>query len=137
MLTDFPGIAYSFTQPIDMRVSEMLTGVRGDVAVKMFGPDLDTLNQLAEQIDATLKKVTGTEDIFTLKNDGVQYLKIAVDRLAAGRFGLNVDDIQNDLRAQLEGRTVGTVLEQGRRTPVVLRGRPACATRRPLSRHCA
>jgi cobalt-zinc-cadmium resistance protein CzcA len=52
----------------------------------------------------------------------VQYLKIVVDRLAAGRFGLNVDDIQNDLKALLEGRNVGTVIEQGRRVPVVLRG---------------
>jgi cobalt-zinc-cadmium resistance protein CzcA len=52
----------------------------------------------------------------------VQYLKVAVDRLAAGRFGLNVDDIQNDLKSLLEGRTVGTVIEQGRRIPVVLRG---------------
>jgi cobalt-zinc-cadmium resistance protein CzcA len=105
-----------------MRVSEMLTGVRGDLAIKIFGPDLPTLNRLAHDVEITVKKVRGAEDTFTLKNDGVQYLKIAVDRLAAGRLGLNVDDIQNDLKALLEGRTVGTVIEQGRRTPVVLRG---------------
>ena len=122
VMTDFPGIGYSFTQPIDMRVSEMLTGVRGDLAIKIFGPDLPTLNRLAHEVETTVKKVRGAEDTFTLKNDGVQYLKIAVDRLAAGRLGLNVDDIQNDLKALLEGRTVGTVIEQGRRTPVVLRG---------------
>ena len=122
VMTDFPGIGFSFTQPIDMRVSEMLTGVRGDLAIKIYGTDLDKLNHLAEQVVVTLKKVPGAEDTFTLKNEGVQYLKIAVDRLAAGRFGLNVDAIQNDLKALLEGRTVGTVIEQGRRTPIVLRG---------------
>ncbi|HRF31719.1 MAG TPA: efflux RND transporter permease subunit, partial [Azonexus sp.] len=122
VMADFPGIGYAFTQPIDMRVSEMLTGVRGDLAIKIFGPDLATLNRLALDIESTVKAVRGAEDTFTLKNDGVQYLKIAVDRLAAGRLGLNVDDIQNDLKALLEGRTVGTVIEQGRRTPVVLRG---------------
>lgn len=122
VMADFPGIGYAFTQPIDMRVSEMLTGVRGDLAIKIFGPDLATLNRLAVEIEHTVKKVRGAEDTFTLKNDGVQYLKITVDRLAAGRFGLNVDDVQNDLKALLEGRNVGTVIEQGRRTPVILRG---------------
>ena len=122
VMADFPGIGYAFTQPINMRVSEMLTGVRGDLAIKIFGPDLATLNRLAHEVESTVKAVRGAEDTFTLKNDGVQYLKIAVDRLAAGRLGLNVDDIQNDLKALLEGRMVGTVIEQGRRTPVVLRG---------------
>ncbi len=122
VMADFPGIGFSFTQPIDMRVSEMLTGVRGDLAIKVYGPDLATLNRLAGEIVTTVKKVHGAEDTFTLKNEGVQYLKVAVDRLAAGRFGLNVDDIQNDLKALLEGRNVGIVIDQGRRVPVVLRG---------------
>jgi cobalt-zinc-cadmium resistance protein CzcA len=122
VMDDFPGVGFSFTQPIDMRVSEMLTGVRGDLAIKIFGPDLATLNRLSSEIVTAVKKVPGAEDTFTLKNDGVQYLKIAIDRLAAGRFGLNVDDIQNDLKALLEGRNVGVVIEQGRRVPVVLRG---------------
>ncbi len=122
VMADFPGIGYSFTQPIDMRVSEMLTGVRGDLAIKVFGPDLPTLNRLAVEIENTVRGVPGAEDTFTLRNDGVQYLKIAVDRLAAGRFGLNVDDIQNDLKSLLEGQTAGTVIQQGRRVPLVLRG---------------
>jgi cobalt-zinc-cadmium resistance protein CzcA len=122
VMDDFPGIGFSFTQPIDMRVSEMLTGVRGDLAIKVYGSDLPTLNRLANEVTASVKKVPGAEDTFTLKNDGVQYLKIRIDRLAAGRFGLNVDDVQNDLKALLEGANVGTVIEQGRRVPVVLRG---------------
>jgi cobalt-zinc-cadmium resistance protein CzcA len=122
VLKDFPGIAFGFTQPIDMRVSEMLTGVRGDVAVKLFGPDLATLNRLSGEIEATLKALPGAEDVFALKNEGVQYLRIVVDRLAAGRLGLNASHIQDDLRMVLEGRQVGVVTEAGRRTPLLLRG---------------
>ncbi len=122
VMADFPGVGIAFTQPIDMRVSEMLTGVRGDLAIKIFGPDLATLNRLAGEIEATVRKVPGAQDTFTLKNDGVQYLRVVVDRLAAGRLGLNVDDVQNDLKSLLEGRQVGTVIEAGRRTPLVLRG---------------
>ena len=118
----FPGIGHSFTQPIDMRVSEMLTGVRGDLAIKIYGSDLPTLNRLAGEIEAVVRKVPGAEDTFTVKNEGVQYLKVAVDRLAAGRFGLNVDDVQSDLKDLLEGRNIGTVMEGGRRVPVLLRG---------------
>jgi heavy metal efflux system protein len=122
VMADFPGVGFAFTQPIDMRVSEMLTGVRGDLAIKIFGPDLAVLNKLAVDVENSVKTVNGAEDTFTLQNDGVQYLKIVVDRLAAGRAGLNVNDVQNDLKALLEGRDVGTVIEQGRRVPVILRG---------------
>ncbi len=122
VLKDFPGVAYSFTQPIEMRVSEMIIGVRGDVAVKLFGPDLDKLNSLSAQIEETLKGVPGSQDVYRVMNDGVQYLKIDIDRLAAGRLGLSVDDIEQALKSQLEGVTLGTVLEGTRRTPVLLRG---------------
>ncbi len=125
VMADFPGMGYAFTQPIDMRVSEMLTGVRGDLAIKVFGPDLPTLNRLAVDIEETVKKVPGAEDTFTLKNEGVQYLKVVIDRLAAGRFGLNVDDIQRDLKSLVEGQQVGVVIEAGKRVPIVLRGNDA------------
>ena len=130
VMADFPGVGFTFTQPIDMRVSEMLTGVRGELAIKIFGPDLAVLNKLAVDVENSVKTVNGAEDTFTLHNDGVQYLKIVVDRLAAGRAGLNVNDVQNDLKALLEGRQVGTVIEQGRRVPVILRG-PAGLRRSP------
>jgi len=130
VMADFPGVGFTFTQPIDMRVSEMLTGVRGELAIKIFGPDLGVLNKLAVDVENSVKTVNGAEDTFTLHNDGVQYLKIVVDRLAAGRAGLNVNDVQNDLKALLEGRQVGTVIEQGRRVPVILRG-PAGLRRSP------
>jgi len=125
VMDQFPGVEINFTQPIEMRVSEMLTGVRGDVAVKVYGPDSVTLDRLALQVEAVLKKVRGSQDVYTVKNEGVQYLQIDIDRLAAGRFGLNVDDIQNDLRALIEGKALGVVVEPGRRTPLLLRGADA------------
>ncbi len=122
VMASFPGVNYTFTQPIEMRVSEMLTGVRGDLAIKIFGPDLPTLNRLAQEIEQVLKAVRGSRDVFTLTNEGVQYLRVEINRFATGHQKLTVDDIENDLRTQLEGRRVGTVLEANRRTPLVLRG---------------
>ncbi len=122
VLEDFPGIAYSFTQPIDMRVSEMLTGARGDVAIKIFGPDLAVLNRLAGEIAATIEAVAGASDVYTQKNDGVQYLQAEIDRDAAARFGLSADDVAMLLHTQLEGEVIGTLQQAGRRIPLQLRG---------------
>ncbi|MCL2656645.1 MAG: CusA/CzcA family heavy metal efflux RND transporter [Betaproteobacteria bacterium] len=124
VMSAYPGVGYSFTQPIDMRVSEMLTGVRGDLAVKIYGPDLNQLNQLATQTEAAIKAVSGAQDTFTIRNEGVQYLQIVVDRLAAGRFGLDVETVQDMLKSLLEGRVVGTVIEEGRKTALLIRGDP-------------
>jgi cobalt-zinc-cadmium resistance protein CzcA len=117
-----PGVAYSFTQPIEMRVSEMLTGTRGDVAVKLFGTDLDLLNSKAAEIETVLKTVRGASDVFTSQNEGMQYLQLTIDRLAAGRLGLDIEQIEQILRAQIEGITVGTVQEGIRRIPLVVKG---------------
>ncbi|QOJ32618.1 MAG: efflux RND transporter permease subunit [Gammaproteobacteria bacterium] len=121
VMEGFPGISYGFTQPIDMRVSEMLTGSRGDLAVKLFGTDIETLNHLADQVEAIVASVPGAQDVLSKKNEGVQYLQARVDRLAAGRYGLTVDDVSAFLKAQLEGLPVGIVQEGIRRTPLVLR----------------
>jgi cobalt-zinc-cadmium resistance protein CzcA len=122
VMMNFPGVEYSFTQPIAMRVSEMLTGARGDIAIKIFGTDLNRLNEAAEQMVKVLQGIRGSEDVFTVKNSGVQYFRVAIDRLAAGRLGLTVDDISNALRSQIEGQNLGTVIENGRRTPLIMRG---------------
>ena len=122
VIEQFPGIGYGFTQPIEMRVSEMLTGVRGDVAVKVFGSELDTLNRLAREIVATLETVPGAEDVFSSQNQGAQYLSIEVDRSAAGRLGLTARDLQQYLRAQLEGSQLGIVQQGNRRVPLTIRG---------------
>ncbi|NBC23702.1 MAG: CusA/CzcA family heavy metal efflux RND transporter [Gammaproteobacteria bacterium] len=121
VLERFPGIAYGFTQPIEMRVSEMLTGVRGDVAVKLFGPDLEVLNRKAEEIAVAVRDVAGAEDVFTSQNEGVQYLELDMDRLAAGRLDLDAAALQRTLRAQLEGVPLGIVQEGATRTPLLVR----------------
>jgi cobalt-zinc-cadmium resistance protein CzcA len=122
VMGDFPGLEYSFTQPIAMRVSEMLTGSRGDVAIKIFGTDIAKLSELSEKMVTVIEGIKGSEDAYTVKNNGVQYYRVVIDRLAAGRLGLSVDDISNSLRTQVEGRLLGTVIEEGRRTPLLLRG---------------
>ena len=122
VLEQFPGIDYAFTQPIEMRVSEMLTGVRGDLAIKVFGDDQDELNRAADRIVAEVEKIEGAEDVFTPRNDGALYYALRVDRLAAGRLGLDVDTLEDSLRAQVEGVHIGTVYEGARRTPLVVRG---------------
>ena len=122
---DFPGLNSSFTQPIEMRTSEMLSGVRGDVAVKIYGPDLKVLNDLAQKMVTLLKTIPGNEDVITVKNSGMQYMQVELDRQAIGRFGLSVEEVQNDLRALIEGRTLGVVIEEGRRLPLLVRGSSA------------
>jgi len=122
VMEGFPGLVYNFSQPIEMRVSEMIIGVRGDLALKVFGPDLKTLNTLAEQMEQVLKKVPGSQDVYTVQNGGVQYLRLRVDRLAAGRFGLNVSDVQDALRLQVEGEKSGTIVDGNRRIPILVRG---------------
>ncbi|RXH15282.1 efflux RND transporter permease subunit [Bradyrhizobium guangzhouense] len=122
VLGNFPGLSLSFTQPIDMRVQEMISGVRGDVAVKIFGPDIAKLNEIASKLSAILAGIDGAEDVYTTLNEGAQYYTVAVNRMEAGRLGLTVDAISTSLRTQIEGRTIGTVLEEGRRTPILVRG---------------
>jgi cobalt-zinc-cadmium resistance protein CzcA len=122
IMSHTPGIDFGFTQPIEMRVSEMLTGTRGDVAVKLFGSDIEVLNDRAVEIEAVLKSITGSSDVFMRKNEGMQFLQITIDRQAAGRFGLDADHIENLLRAQIEGLQLGIVQEGIKRTPLLLRG---------------
>ncbi|PZN95777.1 MAG: CusA/CzcA family heavy metal efflux RND transporter [Alphaproteobacteria bacterium] len=127
-MDDLPGVTPSFTQPIEMRVSEMLTGSRGDLAVKIFGPDLRTLSSLAGEVETILRGVRGATDVLTLANDRVAYLQLDIDRLAAGRAGLSTDQFEDALRMQVEGMRAGVVAEAGRRVPILIRGDDAIRT---------
>ena len=122
VLDDMPGISYAFTQPIEMRVNEMILGVRGDLAIKIFGNDLVKLDEMAQQTVKILKEIPGSQDVYTPQNSGVQYMQVTIDRFAAGRLGFNVSEVESALRTQLEGRQIGIVQEGLRRTPIVLRG---------------
>ncbi|MEO6377402.1 MAG: CusA/CzcA family heavy metal efflux RND transporter [Caulobacteraceae bacterium] len=121
-LQNFPGVQTSFTQPIEMRTSEMLTGARGAVAIKVFGPDLTTLSKLSGEVQATVGKVVGASDVYTVANETVEYLQLDFDRPMLGRYGLAVDALQDELKAQLEGMSAGLVREPDRRTPIIVRG---------------
>ena len=121
-LAELPGIEFAFTQPIEMRTSEMLTGARGDLAVKIFGPDLKVLANLAGRVRTAIASVRGASEVFTASNATVDYLQIDMDRLTAGRTGLSVTRIEDELRALLEGAPAGIVVEAQRRTNIVVRG---------------
>lgn len=122
VMAQFPGIEPTFTQPIEMRTSEMLTGARGDLAIKLFGPDLAELSRLSGLIQARLEKIKGTSEAMTVANNQVDYLLIEIDRVAAGRVGMPVADLQDMMRAQVEGVRAGIVADGVRRVPIVLRG---------------
>lgn len=122
VMESVPGISFSFNQPIDMRVQEMIIGSRGDVVIKVIGQDLEELNRISRDIAAAIREVRGSSDVFALRNGGMAYLTVEVDRLAAGRFGLNASEVQDALRVWVDGRGVGLVLEGDRRIPVLLRG---------------
>ncbi len=122
VMSETPGVAFSFTQPIEMRVSEMLTGTRGDVAVKLFGFDLAILNEKANEIAEVLRQIHGSSDVVAKQNDGMKFLQLKIDKTAAGRFGLDSDSIETLLRSEVEGLNLGIVQEGIRRTPLILRG---------------
>lgn len=122
VMAQTPGIAFGFTQPIEMRVSEMLSGTRGDVAVKLFGSDLNVLNDKAQDIVEVLKGIEGSSDVFSRENEGMQFLQLEINNQAAGRWGLSVDAVQTLLRTQIEGLKVGIVQENLIRTPLLIKG---------------
>jgi len=122
VMAETPGIAFGFTQPIEMRVSEMLTGTRGDVAVKLFGSDLAVLGEKAEQIGDILRHIDGSSDVFVKQNSGMQFLQVTIDKARAGRLGLDSDTVETLLRSQIEGLKLGIVQEGIKRTPLLLRG---------------
>ncbi|MFI3216643.1 MAG: CusA/CzcA family heavy metal efflux RND transporter [Methylococcales bacterium] len=122
VMENTPGIGFSFSQPIEMRVSEMLTGTRGDLAVKLFGSDLAVLNEKSNEIAAVLKQIPGSSDVVTKQNDGMKFLQVNIDKTAAGRLGIDSDTIETLLRSEIEGLKLGIVQEGIRRTPLILRG---------------
>lgn len=121
VLKPFTGVGFSFTQPIDMRISEMLTGTRGDLAVKIFGPDIDTLNRLSEKVGTVLEGIDGSNEVVVTLNEGINYLSITPDRLATANTGVSSGELQQFLKASLEGIIVDTIPEGNARTPVMIR----------------
>ncbi len=120
-LKDFKGINFSFTQPIEMRISEMLTGVRGDLAVKIFGDDISELNQLSSQIAQALKGIKGSSEVLTTLNEGVNYLYVTPNKEAMADVGITSDEFSKFLKSALEGLIVDVIPTGISRTPVMIR----------------
>jgi cobalt-zinc-cadmium resistance protein CzcA len=116
-----PGLSYNFTQPIAMRVDELTSGVKSDVAVKVFGEDLETLNRVGEAIARLLPDLPGTDNFFLEQAIGQPYLTVEIDRAAIASFGLNVSDVQDIIEGGVGGKAVGQVFEGQRRFDIVLR----------------
>jgi cobalt-zinc-cadmium resistance protein CzcA len=116
-----PGNNYEFTQPIQMRFNELISGVRSDVAVKVFGDDMDTLNETAEQIAKVLEGVPGAEDVKVEQTTGLPMLSVNIDREKAARLGLNVGNIQDTLATALGGTEAGAVFEGDRHFDIMVR----------------
>ncbi|MGL2374719.1 efflux RND transporter permease subunit [Helicobacter pylori] len=120
-LKDFKGINFSFTQPIEMRISEMLTGVRGDLAVKIFGDDISALNELSFQIAQALKGIKGSSEVLTTLNEGVNYLYVTPNKEAMADVGITSDEFSKFLKSALEGLIVDVIPTGISRTPVMIR----------------
>ncbi|MFP6029719.1 efflux RND transporter permease subunit [Helicobacter pylori] len=120
-LKDFKGINFSFTQPIEMRISEMLTGVRGDLAVKIFGDDISELNKLSFQIAQVLKGIKGSSEVLTTLNEGVNYLYVTPNKEAMADVGITSDEFSKFLKSALEGLVVDVIPTGISRTPVMIR----------------
>lgn len=118
---NIPGNRYEFTQPIQMRFNELIAGVRSDLAVKVYGDDLDTLIELAEQIEKIVAAVPGVADVRTEQATGLPMLTITPDREKLAYYGLDISNIQHTLRMAVGGETVGQIFEGDRRFDLVIR----------------
>ena len=125
VLDGFPGLVYGFTQPIEMRVSEMLTGTRGDVAIKIFGTDLAHLSEAALQIAQAVRSVPGAAEVIAPKAEGLQYVLVNLNRTTMGQAGFSVDALQQAFKNQIEGESLGYILKDGVRIPLTLKGSDA------------
>ena len=120
-VADVPGNNYEFTQPIQMRFNELISGVRSDVGVKIFGDDLETLLQLAAQVQSVIQTIPGAADVRTEQVSGLPVMTIKLDRSALARYGLSVGDVQGIAEVAIGGKEAGLVFEGDRRFDIVVR----------------
>lgn len=120
-VAEIPGNNYEFTQPIQMRFNELISGVRSDVAIKVYGDDMDILLKTAESLSAVLKNVSGATDVKIEQVTGLPLLSIDIDRLALARYGLQLSDVQNTIEVAMAGKVSGQVFEGDKRFDLVVR----------------
>ena len=138
MLQNIPGNKYEFTQPIQMRFNELISGVRADVAVKIFGDNLDTLLILGKEVEKLLKTISGAADVRIEQITGLAVLSVQVDRAKMARYGLNVADVQDAVTISIGGKNAGVIYDGDRRfnlqvrLPESLRGNIEVLKRLPI-----
>ena len=116
-----PGVRNGWTQPIINRINMLSTGVRTDLGIKIFGKDLDTLEQLAIDAEQILRTVPGAADTYAERSQGGLFLDIDIDRAAVGRYGINVGDVQDVIESAIGGENIGTVIDGRQRFPIRVR----------------
>lgn len=116
-----PNVDYEFTQPIEMRFNELITGVRADVAIKIFGEDLEILADKAEEIKELISDIEGASDITVEKIEGLPQMLVKYDRTKIARYGLNISDVNDVISSGFAGRTAGVIFEGERRFDLVIR----------------
>ena len=121
VVEQLPGNVYEFTQPIQMRFNELISGVRSDVAVKIFGDDLDTLLQIAGQAQKVMQDIPGAADVKTEQISGLPVLTVKLNRTTLARYGISVADVQNIVEIAVGGKSAGLVFEGDRRFDLVVR----------------
>jgi len=117
----YPGNNYEFSQPIQLRFNELISGVRSDVAVKIFGDDMDVLNDTAAKVAATLGRVPGAAEVKVEQTTGLPMLTVNIDRKKTTRYGLNIGDVQETIAIATGGRSAGTMFEGDRRFDIIVR----------------
>jgi cobalt-zinc-cadmium resistance protein CzcA len=117
----YPGNAYEFSQPIQLRFNELISGVRSDVAVKIYGDDMDVLTKTAQEVAAVLQRVRGASEVKVEQTGGLPMLSVNIDREKTARYGLNIADVQAALATATGGREAGTMFEGDRRFAIVVR----------------
>ncbi|MAN02289.1 MAG: CusA/CzcA family heavy metal efflux RND transporter [Owenweeksia sp.] len=120
-LMEIPGVDYEFTQPIEMRFNELITGVRADLAIKIFGEDLGILNQKAQEIEKAIQNVPGAADITVEKVAGLPQMSVKYDRGKIARYGLNIDELNRLITMGFAGATAGTIFEGEKQFDLVVK----------------
>jgi cobalt-zinc-cadmium resistance protein CzcA len=120
-LTIIPGIEYEFTQPIEMRFNELITGVRADLAIKIFGQDMELLSKKAFEIERLIHEVPGAADIMVEKVVGLPQMSVHYNRALVAKYGLNIAELNTLVSAGFAGLTAGSVFEQEKRFDLVIR----------------
>ncbi len=120
-LSVIPGIDYEFTQPIEMRFNELITGVRADLAIKIFGEDLDILYKKAKEVEAAIQNVEGASDIVVEKTAGLPQMSVIYNRQKIAKYGLNVDELNDIITMGFAGATAGTIFEGEKQFDLVVR----------------